>query len=139
MEHHLEPAEKDYILETITSHFHKHAEDIVFVYLFGSFITERPFSDIDLGIFTSSELSSPLDYELGLESELERIVKYPVDVRVLNRAPLSFCYNVIRCGKLIVDRNRNLRAEFESRVLRAYFDFMPFRRRYLAEVQNAPL
>lgn len=139
MEHDLEAAEKDKIVETISSYFHKNAEDIIFVYLFGSFITERPFSDIDLGIFTNSELNNPLDYELDLESKLERVVKYPVDVRILNRAPLSFCCNVIRYGKLIMDRNRNLRSDFESRVLRQYFDFMPFRRRYLAEVTDAPL
>lgn len=139
MKHNLDAAEKENVVETISSFFHKHVEEVIFVYLFGSFIAERPFSDIDLGVFTNRELNKPLDYELDLEGKLERVAKYPVDVRVLNQAPLSFCCNVIRYGKLLVDRNRNLRADFESKALRQYFDFAPFRRRYLAEVMDAPL
>ena len=139
MEHSLEATGKENIIKTISSYLCKNVEETIFAYLFGSFVTEGPFSDIDLGVFTIPELNRSLSYELNLEGKLERVVKYLVDVRVLNGAPLSFCFNVIRYGKLIVDRNRNLRTDFESRILRQYFDFAPFRRRYLAGVTDAPL
>jgi len=74
-----------------------------------------------------------------MECKLEKILGCPVDVRVLNYAPLSFCQNVIRQGKVVMDRNPDLRADFEGKVLKQYFDFAPFRRQYLQEVTNAPI
>jgi hypothetical protein len=63
----------------------------------------------------------------------------PVDVRVLNGAPLSFQYHVIKDGQVIVDHNPDIRADYEGRVLKQYFDFSRFRMRYLKEVMHAPL
>ena len=78
-------------------------------------------------------------YEFELEIKLEELVKFSVDVRVLNKAPITFVQNVIRHGIIIIDNKPNIRADFESYILRKYFDFAPFRRQYLAEVVNAPL
>jgi len=135
----LKASEKDHIVSTISSHLQREYEDITTAYLFGSFVKEEAFSDIDVGILMNIDLERPLEYELELESRLERILKYPVDIRIINGAPLSFCQNVIRQGKVIVDRDPNLRADFEGHILKQYFDFAPFRRQYLAEVKNAPV
>ena len=139
MRHQLKNLEKENISKKISSYLKRSCGEIAFAYLFGSFVTGRDFSDIDLGIVTKSGLENPLEYELSLESKLENLVKYHVDARVLNSAPLSFCYNVIRDRKVIVDRDRNLRADFEGRIVKEYSDFAPFRRRYLEEVRNAPV
>jgi len=80
-----------------------------------------------------------LNFELDLENKLEKIVKYSVDVRVLNRAPLSFSQNVIRQRKVILDKDPNLRADFEGQILKQYFDVAYFQRQYLQEVANAPV
>ena len=85
------------------------------------------------------DLNSPLKFELGLKARLEDLINYPVDLRILNHAPLSFCQNVIRHGKVIIDKDPNLRAEFTGKVLKQYFDFSIFRKRYLNEVINAPV
>lgn len=66
-------------------------------------------------------------------------LKYPMDIRIINRAPLSFCQSVIRNGRIVVDRDPNMRADFEGLILKQYFDFAPFHRRYLCEVKNAPV
>ncbi|MBS3749454.1 MAG: hypothetical protein KGY67_07135 [Candidatus Thermoplasmatota archaeon] len=54
------------------------------------------FKDIDISIYINKNLSKKkqLSYELSLEEKLQNIVSYPIDVRILNRAPLSFffCY-----------------------------------------------
>jgi len=50
-----------------------------------------------------------------------------------------YVQNVIRHGQIIIDCKPNMRSDFESYILRKYFDFAPFRRRYLAEVINARL
>ena len=83
--------------------------------------------------------SRSLSFELDLEGDLERLVAYPVDVRILNQAPLSFSQNVFRSRKVIIDRNPDLRADFETRILKEYFDFAPFQKNHLKEVLNAPV
>jgi hypothetical protein len=40
--------------------------------------------------------SLDLDYAFALADELEQVVPHPVDVRVINDAPLPFRYNVSR-------------------------------------------
>ncbi|MGD9123060.1 MAG: nucleotidyltransferase domain-containing protein [Desulfobacterales bacterium] len=137
--HSLKPDQKDKLVSTISSYLEQNCKEIVAAYLFGSFITQRLFSDIDLGILITGESIKALNFELDLENRLEKIVKYSVDVRVLNRAPLSFCRNVIRHRKVILDREPNLRADFEGQILKQYFDVAYFQRQYLQEVGNAPL
>jgi predicted nucleotidyltransferase len=137
--HFLEFSEKEKLIETISAQLTAHHSEIIAAYLFGSFITADSFADIDLAVLTQLELTKPLTFELELEGEIERIIKFPVDVRVLNGAPLSFCFSVIRDGRVILDRNPGVRSDFVSRILRQYHDFSRFRRRYLAEVVNAPV
>lgn len=117
----------------------QHCKKMVAVYLFGSFVTDEPFSDIDIGILLRESNRKTLNAELELESQMEKIIKYQVDVRILNTAPLSFVRNVIKNGRLIVDINPTFRSDFESLTARKYFDFSRFRKRYLEDVCNAPI
>jgi len=137
--HRLKDSQRELVINRISSYLMDKHGEIVAVYLFGSFNAAEPFSDIDLAVLVDSPLDDPLFFEINLEIELEKIVKYPVDVRILNKAPLSFCGEVIRSGTVIVDQNPNLRADFQGKILKQYFDFTPFRRRYLSEVVNAPI
>jgi predicted nucleotidyltransferase len=139
MKHFLKKSEKKNIIKKISSFLGNEKQEIAAAYLFGSFIKSEFFADIDLGVITNMDLNSPLKFELGLEARLEDLINYPVDLRILNHAPLSFCQNVIRHGKVIIDKDPNLRAEFTGKVLKQYFDFSIFRKRYLNEVINAPV
>lgn len=139
MKHSLKKSEKEKIIQKIISRLFEQHDEILTVYIFGSFISARYFSDIDIGIIAAMDLSKPLEFELELENRLEKVIKYPVDVRILNQAPLSFAQNVFRSGRVIIDKNPNLRADFEGRILKQYFDFSPFQQRYLQEVINAPV
>ena len=139
MSHTLSRSEKEKVIQIISSHFFQQYDEILSVYIFGSFISKRHFSDIDIGIITAMDLNKTLDFELKLENRLEKLIKYPVDVRILNRAPISFSQNVFRTGRVIIDKNPNMRADFEGRILKQYFDFSPFQQRYLQEVTNAPV
>ena len=130
--------EKEEIVDAISTFLQRHGE-IYAAYLFGSFITKELFADIDLGVLLRQEPEDIFEYEIELESKLEKLERYRLDFRVLNRAPISFAQNVIRYGRLIIDREPNIRSDFEGYVLKKYFDFARFRRIYLAEVINAPL
>ena len=129
---------KDAIAKTISSLLAQHQE-IYCIYIHGSFLTGDFFADIDLGLLVEPAPENLLEYEFEMEIEIERQVNLPVDVRVLNNAPISFIQNVIRHGKVVLDKKPNEGSDFESYSLRKYFDFAPFRRRYLSEVVNAPI
>jgi predicted nucleotidyltransferase len=109
--------------------------EILFAYLHGSFVASEKFRDIDVAVFLGKLPPSPLEFELSMEAELCGALRgYPVDVRVLNNAPLSFRYNVIKFGKRLFAEDDDARCDFEEAVLSNYFDFAPFRKRYLEEV-----
>jgi predicted nucleotidyltransferase len=134
----LSKQKKKEIIKTISTYLAQY-DEIFAVYIFGSFITSKAFSDIDLGVLLQNGYEDPLAYEIELESKLEKLVKFGMDVRVINKAPISFTQNVIRHGQVIVDTDPNRRSDFESYALKKYFDFARFRRRYLSEVSNAPI
>lgn len=133
------PIQKDRksILDKISDYICKNHGEVFTLYVFGSFISEKFFSDIDLAVLTNREMDDPFSYESALEYELRVIVQKPVDFRILNRAPISFCYTVIQSGIVLLDKDPNLRSDFESQVIRQYLDFEYFQRRYLSEVANA--
>lgn len=134
----LSPEGRDAIFAALRERLLKE-DHLAFAYVHGSFLTDSPFHDVDLAVYSSTEITSNLDHELGLEVELERTLReagyaFPVDVRLLNRAPLDFRYRVIRDGLLLFCRDETLRVDFEARTFSQYFDFAPFQRAYLRQV-----
>jgi predicted nucleotidyltransferase len=126
--------EKGAIVEKIKSYL-QGRPDILFAYLHGSFFSGDRFRDIDIAVYLKPPFPSPLQIELDMEGELgKEVERYPVEVRVLNDAPLSFRYNVIRHGEPIVVLDDDLRCDFMEATLSRYFDFAPFRKMYLKEV-----
>jgi len=118
-------------------------QDIVlFAYLHGSFIGKTNFGDVDVAVYLKDRDLRPeeyLSYELMQEHELESVVDVPVDIRVLNNAPPAFCYNVIKNGQLLFEKNEQRRVDFEVLSFKLYFDFLPYRKRYLEEaLYNGP-
>jgi predicted nucleotidyltransferase len=108
-------------------------QGIAAAYLFGSVArgTAKPGSDVDVGILYSEEPPRTLDgLGLGLEGELEDLLKLPVQVVVLNRAPVDLIIRVLRDGKLLVDRDRSKRVRFEVRARNEFWDLEPILRRY---------
>ena len=75
----------------------------------------------------------------NLEEEIQSFAKFPVDMRSINCAPLSFSYRVIKEGILVIDKDPSKRTEFEGLIFKKYFDFALYRTQYLKEVINAPV
>jgi len=124
---------KQAVIAAVRRSLEGHTE-ISFAYLHGSFMKAGGFRDIDVAVYADALPASPLDYELRLEAEsMNAVSGFPVDVRVLNGAPLSFRYNAIKNGLLLFARDDDERADFVESTLSAYFDFAPYRALYLKE------
>jgi predicted nucleotidyltransferase len=117
---------------------------ILFAYLHGSILSADNPRDIDIAVYlyadNFNQLSRcgeiSLSFAIPLEMDLEKLLKQKVDLQVLNRAPLSFRYRVITEGIVIVDKNSNLRSDFEYLSRVEYFDFRPRRNEYLREIMQ---
>lgn len=109
--------------------------EIVFSFLHGSFLDGSFFRDIDLAIFVRGiDPTDFWDYEARLCQQIEEALNnlFLVELKVINKAPLSFCYHVIR-GQILFVRNEGALTEFMTRVARSYLDMAPIRRRYMTE------
>lgn len=135
--HRLDPAQRTAVSAALSIRMRQLVPDAAAVYVFGSFARGEDFADIDIGILMGRAVVEPLELELTLEVSLERDLKYPVDVRFLDGAPLSFQFAVVRDGRIVTDSAPNRRAAFEGNVRKKYFDFAIFRRRYLKEAAHA--
>jgi uncharacterized protein len=112
---------------------HGEAEGLAAAYLFGSVArgTARPDSDVDVGLLLDHEPPPGLDGLAGhLEAGLERLLRLPVQIVVLNRAPVDLAKRVLRDGILLLDRDRSRRIRFEVRTRQEFWDLEPFLRRY---------
>lgn len=119
--------------------------DVAFAYVHGSFVTERPFRDVDLGVCLVPGTEAGWEWRIRLAEALEEAISSsldpgvvpPVDVRVLNQAPLGFCYQVLLRGRLVFSGDEALRVEWVARVVERYLDVKPLRLQALKEVMTA--
>jgi len=107
--------------------------EVIFAYLHGSF-NEIYFRDVDIAVYVDEDkVGDFLDYELRLSTEIENVIRLPVDVKVLNSAPLSFKYRAIK-GELLISKNEEIRFRFIERTLMEYLDFKPIEEKIIEEI-----
>ncbi len=110
--------------------------EILFAVLYGSAVDSEIFRDLDVGIMVDRArvpADSSLDYAFELSARLEKSLHFPVDVRVLNDAPLPFRYNVSRGIPLLV-HDWEVWFLFRERAWDEYLDFQPVAMAYLQEM-----
>ena len=112
----------------------KTKREILFAYLHGSFVKDD-FQDVDVAIYVAGigNKRDALKYELGLERELEEVLRFPSDVRILNAAPLAFRFKVIKDGILLCSEDERTRCDFESLTLVEHHDFTVHKEAYRRE------
>lgn len=100
-------------------------QDIAFAYLYGSILDPLGFRDVDVAVWTSA--AWPRHADLDLAVRLASRAAVPVDVRIVNDAPRSFLFHVLR-GRPLVVRDEHLLADLIERTAREYHDLAPLRR-----------
>jgi len=106
---------------------------VAFAYLYGSFVEARPFHDVDVGVYLRAPQSPGAgSADLAMAQRLSERIGFPVDVRVLNAAPVSFRYHALR-GRLLVCRDDDLLARVMEDTIRRYLDMAPLLRRSTKE------
>ena len=134
------------MMTEIKSQLHDWAEsrnDIVFAYFHGSQVQPEIVSarDADIAIYLNPDVfaehkrEADLEWNLTIpaELELEELLNAPVDLQVLNEAPLGFRYKVVSTGNVLCDKSPDKRDEFEYLARVEFFDFRPRQMEYLRE------
>lgn len=108
---------------------------VLFAYVYGSHAKglSHPFSDLDVGIYVEDlDIRTRLDLELSLSLRIDEKLDHAVqsEVRVVNHLPLVVRGRILTEGELIYSIDENKRVEFETRVRKAYFDFLPVIQHY---------
>jgi predicted nucleotidyltransferase len=119
-------------------------EQVRFAYAFGSFLSSGPFHDMDIAVYlgSASDEDDHIETAFTIAGDLEAILRkagyrpFPVDVRPLNHAPLSFRYHVF-AGRLLFSRDETLRVPMVAQTSSQYLDLLPLRRQALKEAMRA--
>jgi len=121
------------LLEPLRAGLRHLGSALVCAYLFGSTArgAARTGSDLDLGVLFATDPPQTLaGLHLDLADDLSVATGRPVDLVVLNRAPVDLIHRVLRDGFLVLDQDPGARIRFEVHARNAYFDLLPHLRRY---------
>ncbi|MCR4407963.1 MAG: nucleotidyltransferase domain-containing protein [Anaerolineae bacterium] len=123
IEQHTRPVD----LAALTAYFAAQS-DIVAAYLFGSRATgrAREESDVDVAVLLDEEDSvARFERRLQLMTEMSDVCGREADVIVLNDASPILQHQVLKHGRLLYERDRRARIEFEVRAGQIYADLKP--------------
>ena len=107
-------------------------------YLFGSIAEGKggKLSDVDLAVFLDVSLSKKEQFnlQLNLMSELTGILKTDrIDLVIMNDAPLTLNYEIIKSNYPLVVRDEEQKIDFEHMILSRYLDRRYYDKRWSAE------
>jgi len=118
---------RDEMVEKLKKSLSMHA-DIVFVFLFGSFVKGdmTSSSDLDIAIY----FSSVVDYYriIDLRGELSEMFGVETDIVVLNNASPVIKMQVLKKGALLFDKDHRAYNEFFVNTIKEYDDLKMTRR-----------
>jgi predicted nucleotidyltransferase len=129
------------IEQALREFFAAQPDGIIAAYLFGSVArgTAGARSDVDVAILYAAAPPATLDgLPLDLESRIGQLLGRPVQVVVLNTAPVSLVHRVLRDGLLVLDSAKSARIRFEVRARNEFFDLQPIVARYRRRPLPAP-
>ena len=112
------------IIERASEYFNQR-NDVLFAYLFGSYAGNgaTSLSDIDIAVYLVNEVYDSTK-KMNLVHSLSMVLNEDgLDLVILNQAPVTLTINVLKKHIMIIDKNPLIRHQFESLIMRKYFDF----------------
>ena len=112
-------------------------KSVSFAYVYGSFPRRRDARDIDVAVYLAGR-GDPWTRAEAVADRLEKALdrRYPMDVHALNGAAAAFAFEVMSKGRVLYERRRDARLDWEAHALSRYQDLKPMLdfhdRRYLA-------
>ena len=127
-------------LKKLKDHLYQ-KEEIIFAYIYGSVARDQDtrLSDIDLAVYIDEDKkpeAGPFGYRSDLITELQPLAGNDIDLIILNDASNLLAYNVFKEGKLLFNKDPDLRTRVQARTVDKYLDFLPMlkvQERYLNE------
>ena len=104
--------ERQEIIQQIKQAFLKE-RDVIFAFVFGSFLDAPSFRDIDIGIYMKDYKKSPgevFDDELRfsiMAAETCGLSFSLIEVKILNFAPSNLLNNIFKSGQILFSRDEN--------------------------------
>lgn len=87
-------------------------KEVIFAYVFGSFLDSPSFRDIDVGIYVENiAKENVFDKELEMAKKISEACGLPVDyidAKILNFAPSHFLNNIFKNGTVLFSKNEKL-------------------------------
>lgn len=110
-------------------------DQVELAYLFGSVARQKEgkLSDVDLAIFLkeSHDKKGRFNLKLRLISDLEDILKTDrLDLIIMNDAPSSLNFEIIKANHPIFIRDKNLKVDIEHHILSKYLDRQYYDKRW---------
>jgi hypothetical protein len=118
--HKLTAEEKERLLDSLRKEL-EGFDNIIFTYVHGGFVDMEVFRDVDVAIWIKNP-EDAFSYEVDLSAKLEANLKTPIDLHVLNQAPLSFKHHAFTRGKLLFSKDEETRIKLVDETLRKYAD-----------------
>lgn len=119
---------QNFIKDTLQPVFQKYGKQVLFAYLFGSVARHSSslLSDIDIAVFLAPDAKDAyFDTKLSLYADFCRVLKRnDIDVIVLNSSTnIVLLDEIVRSGFVLFDSDRDLREQFELKVIHSAIDF----------------
>lgn len=110
---------------------------VSFAYLYGSFLRRADARDVDVAVYwTGAADAWARTEELAGRLEKAAGARRPLDVHALNAASAAFAFAVMSQGRILYERDKGERLDWEAHALSRYQDLKPMLdfhdRRYLS-------
>ncbi len=113
----------------------KQKQEILFAYVFGSFVNSENYIDVDVAIYVHNlpKEGNIVWYPISISVELEKKINKSVDVVLLNKLPDHIIFEVSK-GILLFSRDEDFRIDFLNYSWKRYFDVAQKREKFLQEM-----
>ena len=116
---------KDQIILLVTEYLSRRPE-VLFAYLFWSVTESDAFRDVDLGVYVDETIADRFGYAFRMSGDLESLLGSRVDVICMNTAPDHMIHSISK-GRVLINRDDDVRVDFITRSWSRYFDVQPRR------------